>query len=81
MAGAYAGACMLCGRTVGHAVAGTLYTRPGGRRPQRQGGHLRCGDCGGGLFDLEAMPAWLAEMSGGMAASPLVARAYRRRAG
>ncbi len=81
MTGAYEGSCMLCGRTVGYAVAGTFYTRPGGRRPQREGGQLRCADCGGGLlFELEVMPAWLAEMSGGMTASPPVARAYRRRA-
>ena len=82
MAGAYEGACMLCGRTVGYAVAGTFYTRPGGRRPQRQGGHLRCGDCGGGLlFELDVMPAWLAQMRGETAVSPLELRAYRRRAG
>ena len=81
MAGAYAGSCMLCGRTVGYAVAGTFYTRPGGRRPLRQGRHLRCADCGGHLlFELDAMPAWLAEMRGERVPSPLVSRAYRRRA-
>jgi len=81
MAGAYAGACMLCGRTVGYAVAGTFYTRPGGRRPQREGRHVRCADCGGHLlFELDVMPAWLAEMRGERVPSPLVARVYRRRA-
>ena len=81
MAGAYARSCMLCGRTVGYAVAGTFYTRPGGRRPQRGGRPLRCADCGGHLlFELDVMPAWLAEMRGERVPSPPVTRAYRRRA-
>jgi hypothetical protein len=82
MAGAYAGACMLCGRTVGYAVEGRFYTRPGGRRPQPQGRHLRCSDCGGDLlFELDVMPAWLAEMREGKVSSLRGARAVRRRAG
>jgi len=81
MAGAYAGSCMLCGRTVGYAVAGIFYTRPGGRRPQPQVRHLRCGDCGGDLlFELDVMPAWLADLREGKPASPVGSRAYRRRA-
>ena len=82
MFGAYAGACMLCGRTAGYAVEGTFYTRPGGRRPQAQGRHLRCGDCGGDvLFELDIMPAWLAERREEKVSSLGGSRAYRRRAG
>jgi hypothetical protein len=82
MTGAYAGSCMLCGRTVGYAVDGTFYTRPGGRRPQPQGCHLRCGDCGGDvLFELDVMPTWVAERREGRISSLQGARADRRRAG
>ena len=81
MAGAYAGVCMLCGRMVGYAVEGTFYTQPGGTKPERQDCHLRCGNCGGGLlFELDVMPAWLAEMRGEHVTSTLAPRAYRRRA-
>jgi hypothetical protein len=77
MAGAYVGSCMLCGRTAGYAVGGAFYTRPGGRRPQAQGRHLRCGEL---LFGFDVMPTWLAEMRGERVPSPLASRAYRRRA-
>ena len=62
---AYAGSCMMCGRTAGYAVQGTFYTRPGGRKPERQGRHLCCGDCHGGIiFEPDAMlpPDWIAKL-------------------
>ena len=83
MAEAYAGVCLLCGRTLGYAVQGTFFTSPGGVRPQRQGRHLRCGHCGGGiLFELDAAlpPDWVAELRREEAASKVPRRAYRRRA-
>ena len=83
MAGAYAGVCLMCGRTLGYAVAGRFFTSPGGVRPQRQGGHLRCGYCGGGVLfeaDIEPTPAWVAKMRREEIANLPLRRAYRRRA-
>jgi hypothetical protein len=50
MAAADAGSWLLCGRTVGYAVAGTFFTLPDGRPPDRLGRHLRCGDCKGTII-------------------------------
>jgi DNA-directed RNA polymerase subunit RPC12/RpoP len=83
MAGAYAGVCLMCGRTLGYAVEGRFFTSPGGIRPQRQGQQLRCGYCRGGiLFEPEAdLPRdWVAERRRAEAASTPPRRAYRRRA-
>ena len=83
MAGAYAGVCLMCGRTLGYAVEGRFFTSPGGVRPQRQGGHLRCGYCGGGVLfepDPELPRDWVAEMRREEATSVPPRRAYRRRA-
>ena len=82
MAEAYAGVCLMCGRTLGYAVQGTFFTSPGGVRPRRLGRHLRCGHCGGGvLFEPESAlpPDWVAKMWREEAASA-TPRAYRRRA-
>ena len=83
MAVAYAGSCMMCGRMVGYAVQGTFYTRPGGRKPERQGRHLRCGDCHGGIiFEPDAMlpPDWIAKLRRDEAAQFAPRREVRRRA-
>jgi hypothetical protein len=83
MAKAYAGVCPLCGRTLGYAVEGTFFTSPGGVRPQRQGRHLRCGYCGGGVLfepDAELPPAWVAKMRREEIANLPLRRANRRRA-
>jgi hypothetical protein len=83
MAGAYAGSCMMCGRTAGYAVQGTFYTRPGGRKPERQGRHLRCGDCHGGIiFEPDAMlpPDWIAKLRRDEAERFTPRREVRRRA-
>jgi hypothetical protein len=83
MAEAYAGVCLLCGRILGYAIQGTFFTSPGGVRPQRQGRHLRCGYCRGGiLFEPDAaLPRdWVAEMRREEAVSAPLRRAYRRRA-
>lgn len=83
MAGAYAGVCLMCGRTLGYVVQGTFITSPGGVRPQQEGRHLRCGYCGGGvLFEPDAqLPRdWVAQMRREEAMSPPPRRAYRRRA-
>jgi DNA-directed RNA polymerase subunit RPC12/RpoP len=83
MVEALAGVCLMCGRTLGYAIQGTFVTSPGGVRPQRQGQHLRCGYCGGGvLFEPEGdLPRdWVAEMRREEAASAQSRRAYRRRA-
>ena len=83
MAGAYAGVCLMCGRTLGYAVEGRFFTSPGGVRPERQGRHLRCGYCHGGILfeaDAELPRDWVAEMRREEAASAPPRRAYRRRA-
>ena len=83
MTPAYAGVCMLCGRTLGYAIQGAFITVPGGRRPERQGRHLGCGYCRGGIiFEPEAeLPRdWVAAMKREEAASVPKRRAYRRRA-
>jgi hypothetical protein len=83
MSQAYAGACMMCGRTVGYVVQGTFYTRPGGRRPERQGCHLRCGDCRGGIiFEPDPMlpPDWLAQLRSDGAGNAQPRQEARRRA-
>ena len=83
MAPAYAGSCMMCGRTVGYAVQGTFYTRPGGRKPERQGRHLRCGDCHGGIiFEPDAMlpPDWIAKLRRDASEHAAPRREIRRRA-
>jgi hypothetical protein len=81
MGGAHAGTCMLCGRTAGYTIAGIFYTRPGGHRLRREGRHLRRGDCSGGLlFELDVMPAWIAEIREKKVARPPMSRAYRGRA-
>jgi DNA-directed RNA polymerase subunit RPC12/RpoP len=83
MAKAYAGVCMMCGRTVGYAVDGTFFTTPGGRRPERQGRHLRCGYCHGAIiFEPDAMlpPDWIAQQRREEAASIQPRREARRRA-
>jgi hypothetical protein len=84
MAGAYAVSCLMCGRTVGYAVQGTFYTRPGRRTPERQGRHLRCGDCHGGIiFEPDAMlpPDWIARQRGDEATTLRPRQAARGRAG
>jgi hypothetical protein len=83
VAEAYAGVCLMCGRTIGYAIQGTFVTRSGGLRPERQGRHLRCGYCHGGILfepDAELPRNWVAEMRREEAASPTPRRAYRRRA-
>jgi hypothetical protein len=83
MAAAYAGVCMMCGRTVGYAVQGTFYTQPGGRTPERQGRHLRCGYCKGVvIFEPDALlpPDWIAQLRRDEAASMQPRREARRRA-
>src|SRR5215207_8433737 len=83
MAEAYAGVCMMCGRTLGYAIQGTFVTSPGGTRPVRQGRHWRCGYCRGGiLFEPDpTLPSdWVAETRREEAASAQSRRAYRRRA-
>jgi DNA-directed RNA polymerase subunit RPC12/RpoP len=83
MAAAYAGVCMMCGRTVGYAVEGAFYTTPGGPRPERQGRHLRCGHCQGAIiFEPDAMlpPDWIAQLRRDEAASMQPRREARRRA-
>ena len=83
MAEAYAGVCLMCGRTLGYAVQGRFVTSPGAVRPRRQGRHLRCGHCGGGvLFEPDATlpPDWVAEMHRQAAAGAAPRRVYRRRA-
>ena len=84
MAEAYAGICLMCGRTLGYAVQGRFFTSPGGVRPQRQGQQLLCGYCRGGiLFEpaAEFPRDWVAEMRREEAARAQPRRAYRRRAG
>lgn len=84
MADAYAGVCLMCGRTVGYAIQGTFFIGPGGVRPERQGHYLRCGYCRGGvLFEPDAaLPAdWVAEFRREEAVSAPSRRAYHRRAG
>jgi hypothetical protein len=84
MEAASAAVCLLCGRTIGYAVHGTFFTRQGGVRPQRQGQHLRCGDCHGSIFfEPDATldpPDWIAEMKREEAVSDTPRRAVRRRA-
>ena len=83
MVEAYAGVCLLCGRTVGYAAQGTFVTSPGGVRPERRGRHLRCGDCGGGILfepDADVPRDWVAAMRREEAATARVRRAVRRRA-
>ena len=83
MAEAYAGICLMCGRTLGYAVQGRFFTSPGGVRPRRQGRHLRCGHCGGGvLFEPDAaLPSdWVAKVRREEVAGTVPRRVYRRRA-
>jgi hypothetical protein len=83
MAEAFAGVCLMCGRTLGYAVERRFITSPGGVRPERQGQQLRCGYCRGGiLFEPAAeLPRdWVAEMRREEAVSTHPRRAYRRRA-
>ena len=83
--GAYAGACLLCGRTAGYLVRRTFYTCPGGVRPERDGPHLRCGDCRGRIL-LEpeptfAVPPWVAILQRDESIVETSRRVIRRRAG
>jgi DNA-directed RNA polymerase subunit RPC12/RpoP len=68
----YAAVCMLCGRTVGYVLQGTLVNAPGTRRLEREGRRLRCGYCRGDVF-FEPDPAldqpdWIAVMRQELAA-------------
>jgi DNA-directed RNA polymerase subunit RPC12/RpoP len=72
MATAYAAVCMLCGRTVGYVLRGTLVSAPGPRKLEREGRRVRCGYCRGSVF-LEPEPAveqpdWVAVMRQELAA-------------
>ncbi len=64
---AYAAACLLCGRTLGHVIDGRFFSQPGTARPELQAGRLRCGHCHGSVL-LEPDPTvssprdWAAEM-------------------
>ena len=83
MTGAYAGVCLMCGRTLGYLVQGTFFTSPGGVRPERAGHHLRCGYCRGGMLfepDADLPRDWVAEMRREEAANAPSRRSYRRRA-
>ena len=83
MAEAYAGICLMCGRTLGYAVDGRFVTSPGGATPRLQRGRLQCGHCGGGvLFEPDAAlpPDWVAQMRREEVAGAAPRRVYRRHA-
>ena len=83
--GAYAGACLLCGAHRRLPRSRTFYTCPGGVRPERDGPHLRCGDCWGRIL-LEpeptfAVPPWVAILQRDESIVETSRRVIRRRAG
>ena len=47
---AYAAACLLCGRDLGHVVGGRFFVRPGMARPALHDRRLRCGHCRGSIL-------------------------------
>jgi hypothetical protein len=46
---AYAAICLLCGRDLGHLLAGRLYIQPGSARMEHDGKRFRCGHCHGSI--------------------------------